>query len=482
MGDEAIAGTIAQVLYDFDGIREDNLKLTQGEFITIMEMNQNGWWKGSNAKGDVGIFPYNYVKVKSMTNSFPIVEALYDYSGSGDDQLSFKAGDRITVMKEVNGDWSIGRTTNGNRGMFPLTYVKETGEEDEEAQREETMKWEEIERKKKEEAERLQKEREELEKRLAKEREEAEKRRQQEEERKMQEQLKQEAEQAKAEAARLKLEKEKQEVEIKKAQMELETLRAKAEAEKREAELKLQQEAIEARRRAEMAERELEQARAETALLRKKQEVKDARKSVDISKKLKEEQEKVQHQVEETQKKNEFGNPKRAPKPKKHNPFAPVYIDETAEMPVVEVVTPPEETGPTKEEVEIEQQRATRRQRNKGKVNSKFAHLGKGGEVCKVCSKSVGVASRVKALGGVFHVECFTCSTCSKILRLGDFVDHKGEPYCRVCHKNGFGIKGFGFGGSVATTSAEGKGKKPEGKVVTESLFKTGFTLERNKK
>lgn len=39
-------GTMAVALYDFPGVREDNLPFKKGDVITILQMNENGWWKG----------------------------------------------------------------------------------------------------------------------------------------------------------------------------------------------------------------------------------------------------------------------------------------------------------------------------------------------------------------------------------------------------------------------------------------------------
>lgn len=81
--------------------------------------------------------------------------------------------------------------------------------------------------------------------------------------------------------------------------------------------------------------------------------------------------------------------------------------------------------------------------------NPKFAHLGRG-ESCKKCNKGVASfgPSGLKAIGASWHRDCFTCSTCSKVLR-STWNEHNGFPYCTKCHRQGFGITGFGFGGAV---------------------------------
>ena len=51
------------------------------------------------------------------------VRALYDFSGSLD-ELSFKAGDEITVIHEVLDDWWLGMDKDGRKGLFPTTYTE----------------------------------------------------------------------------------------------------------------------------------------------------------------------------------------------------------------------------------------------------------------------------------------------------------------------------------------------------------------------
>lgn len=52
-----------------------------------------------------------------------LVRALYDFSGSSD-ELSFRAGDEITVIHEVLDDWWLGMDKDGRKGLFPTTYTE----------------------------------------------------------------------------------------------------------------------------------------------------------------------------------------------------------------------------------------------------------------------------------------------------------------------------------------------------------------------
>ena len=163
----AEVGTLAEALYDFDGVREDNVTFKKGEILTIIEMDESGWWKGMNSDGKVGIFPYNYCQVRSPEANFPFVKAIADFEGQSEEDLSFSEGDIITVLREISKDWSEGKAKDGRRGRFPNNYTQPTGEFDMDTLKEETEKWESIEKEKLAEAKKRQKEREELERKVS---------------------------------------------------------------------------------------------------------------------------------------------------------------------------------------------------------------------------------------------------------------------------------------------------------------------------
>jgi len=56
--------------------------------------------------------------------------------------------------------------------------------------------------------------------------------------------------------------------------------------------------------------------------------------------------------------------------------------------------------------------------------------------------------------GSIYHKDCFACTSCGKRLEAGGYNENKDLPYCRECYGRMFGIKGFGFGGAVAQSSA----------------------------
>ena len=50
-----------KVVYPYSPRKYDELSLKEGDFITILHKNDDGWWEGINGNGHQGVFPSNYV-------------------------------------------------------------------------------------------------------------------------------------------------------------------------------------------------------------------------------------------------------------------------------------------------------------------------------------------------------------------------------------------------------------------------------------
>ncbi|XP_055608608.1 uncharacterized protein LOC129755926 isoform X2 [Uranotaenia lowii] len=49
--------------------------------------------------------------------------ALYDFNGETDEDLGFRANDKIYLLKRLNDEWLLGRDRRGCEGMFPSNYI-----------------------------------------------------------------------------------------------------------------------------------------------------------------------------------------------------------------------------------------------------------------------------------------------------------------------------------------------------------------------
>jgi hypothetical protein len=164
----ASAGKEAIAQYDYEKAEDNELELRDGERITNIEMVDEDWWMGQNSRGEVGLFPANYVELVPESGAggaqapapAPVPAqrepspppapaaakgqsaiAQYDYEATEDNELSFPDGAKITdVVSSTDSclrdggdtdcfqefpddDWWLG-SYGGNRGLFPANYVE----------------------------------------------------------------------------------------------------------------------------------------------------------------------------------------------------------------------------------------------------------------------------------------------------------------------------------------------------------------------
>jgi hypothetical protein len=62
-GAGASGGLKALVQYDYEKAEDNEIELREGEYVTNIEMVDEDWWMGTNARGESGLFPSNYVEV-----------------------------------------------------------------------------------------------------------------------------------------------------------------------------------------------------------------------------------------------------------------------------------------------------------------------------------------------------------------------------------------------------------------------------------
>lgn len=111
------AAVVAKALYSYAAQREDELSFHEGDVITVIAKNADGWWEGE-VGGARGVFPGNYVEETSARQR---VKAQWAYVAQRPDELSFGEGDIIEVLEE-KGNWHRGEF-GGRSGLFPANYV-----------------------------------------------------------------------------------------------------------------------------------------------------------------------------------------------------------------------------------------------------------------------------------------------------------------------------------------------------------------------
>ncbi|RZC41538.1 cytoplasmic protein NCK1 [Asbolus verrucosus] len=130
----------AVVKYNYQAQQPDELSLVKGSRILILEKSNDGWWRGQS--GNVaGWFPSNYTQEEGDTddtlhtyamaeNVLDIVVALYSFSSTNDQELSFEKGDRLEILDRPPSDpeWYKARNAQGQIGLVPRNYLQELSE------------------------------------------------------------------------------------------------------------------------------------------------------------------------------------------------------------------------------------------------------------------------------------------------------------------------------------------------------------------
>lgn len=117
---EAIGSAV--VKYNYQAQQADELSLTKGTRILIVEKSNDGWWRGQSGN-NVGWFPSNYTTEEQDNNDgdlhtyamaesvLDIVVALYAFKSNNDQELSFEKGDRLEIIERPPSDpeWFLSR-------------------------------------------------------------------------------------------------------------------------------------------------------------------------------------------------------------------------------------------------------------------------------------------------------------------------------------------------------------------------------------
>uniref|UniRef100_A0A4W4E8R6 Sorbin and SH3 domain containing 1 n=1 Tax=Electrophorus electricus TaxID=8005 RepID=A0A4W4E8R6_ELEEL len=129
--------TPALALFNFKAETLKELPFQKGDIVYILRQVDQNWYEGEH-HGRVGIFPRNYVELLPPTEkaqpkkSAPVQvleygEAMARFNFTGDTavEMSFRKGERITLIRRVDENWYEGKISGTNRqGIFPVSYVE----------------------------------------------------------------------------------------------------------------------------------------------------------------------------------------------------------------------------------------------------------------------------------------------------------------------------------------------------------------------
>lgn len=121
--DEAIAK------YNYTPVREDEVALTKGDRVNVLEKEGDGWWRGE-ANGKTGWFPSNYVEIIKASNKagnvICKVRTLYAFTPTNNEELNFEKDSLLEIIDQPKDDpeWWKARKEDGTIGLVPKNYVK----------------------------------------------------------------------------------------------------------------------------------------------------------------------------------------------------------------------------------------------------------------------------------------------------------------------------------------------------------------------
>ncbi|XP_049646769.1 sorbin and SH3 domain-containing protein 1 isoform X6 [Suncus etruscus] len=126
----------ARAKFDFKAQTLKELPLQKGDIVYIYKQIDQNWYEGEH-HGRVGIFPCTYIELlppaeKAQPKKLPPVQILeygeaiakFNFNGDTQVEMSFRKGERITLLRQVDENWYEGRIPGTSRqGIFPITYV-----------------------------------------------------------------------------------------------------------------------------------------------------------------------------------------------------------------------------------------------------------------------------------------------------------------------------------------------------------------------
>lgn len=129
-------GVLAQVEFAYSAQESDELTLAVGDVVKNCLQKEDGWMEGT-LNGKRGMFPDNFVKVMKQKTKPPpppsikpkkevkICVAFYSYDAANKDELSFKEGQKIEFIEDLEDGWATGKLLDtGAIGFYPTNFVE----------------------------------------------------------------------------------------------------------------------------------------------------------------------------------------------------------------------------------------------------------------------------------------------------------------------------------------------------------------------
>ncbi|KAI6243942.1 hypothetical protein M3Y99_00061600 [Aphelenchoides fujianensis] len=143
--------------FSYDPQRDDELRLSKGDHLVVVDKSSDGWWRGEtdvpppsaaptapppvvpNANNGFGAASYgngaaayplqNASFVNGSTGREQVLEvvvALYSFDAQNSEELSFRKGERLDIIDHpaYDPDWFKARNAEGAVGLVPTNYIE----------------------------------------------------------------------------------------------------------------------------------------------------------------------------------------------------------------------------------------------------------------------------------------------------------------------------------------------------------------------
>lgn len=112
---------MARVIYDFQAMGRNELAVKKGDLVRVRKSVNPNWVEVEDvSSGLVGFVPRSYLDFEQHG----VARAKYDFVAKTTVEISFKKGEKLTLLRRVDSNWYEGINEKQDVGIFPVTYVE----------------------------------------------------------------------------------------------------------------------------------------------------------------------------------------------------------------------------------------------------------------------------------------------------------------------------------------------------------------------
>ena len=112
-------------IYDFSASNSEEVSIKQGDLLIIIDASDPDWSLvdvKSSFEACSGLVPKTYIEPAQPKYQ---VRALYDYSSTLDEEVSILEGELFSVFNDTDQGWYWGTNNRGQIGLAPKNYFEE---------------------------------------------------------------------------------------------------------------------------------------------------------------------------------------------------------------------------------------------------------------------------------------------------------------------------------------------------------------------